>query len=74
MTKKEIKNILLKSVVIGFGILVYSSIMTIFFADFAYAIHQMMFDISGSETKGLEPSTSGVTGQRSKPTELRLRR
>ena len=26
-----------------------------------------------AETKGLEPSTSGVTGQRSKPTELRLR-
>ena len=25
-----------------------------------------------AETKGLEPSTSGVTGQRSKPTELRL--
>ena len=25
-------------------------------------------------TKGLEPSTSGVTGQRSKPTELRLRK
>ena len=26
-----------------------------------------------AETKGLEPSTSGVTGRRSKPTELRLR-
>ena len=32
-----------------------------------------IFKFLMAETKGLEPSTSGVTGQRSKPTELRLR-
>lgn len=60
MTKKEIKNILLKSVVIGFGILVYSSIMTIFFADFAYAIHQMMFDISRSQFNAITYAFIGL--------------
>tara|TARA_Y100000589_G_C26859739_1_gene509459 strand:- start:86 stop:334 length:249 start_codon:yes stop_codon:yes gene_type:complete len=46
MTKEEIKNVLRKSIIIGFGILAYSSIMTIFFADVTYDIHQMLFDIS----------------------------
>ena len=33
----------------------------------------MLKKVLVAETKGLEPSTSGVTGRRSKPTELRLR-
>ena len=46
MTKKELKEIFFKGILIGLGILLYSTVMVTFFADFAFSIHHMMFDIS----------------------------
>ncbi|RAP24618.1 hypothetical protein DID73_01415 [Candidatus Marinamargulisbacteria bacterium SCGC AG-343-K17] len=46
MTKHQLKEILIKGTLIGLGILLYSTVMVTFFADFAFSIHDMMFDIS----------------------------
>ena len=46
MTKKELKEIFFKGILIGLGILLYSTVMVTFFADFAFSMHHMMFDIS----------------------------
>ena len=46
MKKEELKDILFKSLIIGGGILVYSTIMVTFLSDWAYSIHSLIFDIS----------------------------
>ena len=46
MTRLQLKQLLLKGALIGLGILLYSTVMVLFFADFAFSMHHMMFDIS----------------------------
>ena len=46
MNLLKVKDILLKCIIIGFGVLIYTMVMILFFGDFAFSIHHMMFDIT----------------------------
>ena len=46
MNLLKVKDILLKCIIIGFGVLIYTMVMIFFFGDFAFSIHHMMFDIT----------------------------
>jgi len=42
----NIKDIVLKCSIIGFGVLLYSSLMVTLLGDWAFSIHHAMFDIT----------------------------
>tara|TARA_A100001015_G_scaffold205127_1_gene229333 strand:- start:109 stop:360 length:252 start_codon:yes stop_codon:yes gene_type:complete len=46
MNVLNLKRLLFKCVILGFGILIYSTIMSYVLFDFAYAIHSHIFNIS----------------------------
>ena len=53
MTVSQVRSWLLKCIVIGLGIMVYSMVMLLFFSDIVFSIHQQIFDISREQFNGI---------------------